>query len=238
MDKINKLKNLNLPEEEVDRIMRELINEKMDKEYKEKYAKMLKNEHGIERTAPPQAAEKKVDPKPSTKLISFPNFAKVAASLLLLAGAVYFVNLQLSENQNLLSAQEYIEMENLQYMDVVRGSGDESEIRSKAINSFQNDSFKESLRYYKQIPNGVKNAQDLFYQSYCQLKLGNNAEAAEGFQKCRSLLTFNDKLYPESSFYYVIALLQIGEVDKAKSAADSLDDKSWEAQELQKIYFK
>lgn len=234
MDRINKLKNSNLSEEEVDKILEEMINEKMDQESRERYAKLLKEKHGIERSAP-----KVEEVKKSSKILTFPNFAKIAASLILLAAAAYFISTNIGgENNKLLSAQAYIEKENLQYMDVIRGTSEESEIRSNAIKAFQNKSFSESLTFYEQIPSEVKTTEDLFYQSYSQLKLGLNQKAITGFDRCTSLLDAGDKLKPESTFYYIISLLQAGEVEKAKAAKNALDKNSWEAKELSKISFK
>jgi hypothetical protein len=123
-------------------------------------------------------------------------------------------------------------------MDVVRGQKEESELRARAIETFQSKSYSESMRIFQQIPNEAKNATDFFYQSYCQLKLGMNEEAIEGFAKSKHLLNDGDQLYQESVFYFIIALIQNGEIEKAKIATDSLDNDSWEAQELEKINFK
>lgn len=188
-----------------------IISNKLDRDRRKKYEQILKEEYNVTKV------------EQQAKTFSLKSWLSIAASLLILVGAFYFINSMGSYDIKEVAQAEINELHIMADQTVMRkGEADFDEIRKLANQSYVKEDFVSALDQWRLLEAGQKtNQQDYLYMGICHLKLGNTKKALMQLKKVNDVSAFT----LEWNWVIALAYLENGNVEKAKEHLNTLIQK-------------
>jgi len=211
--------DLNTPSDKLDKLMKEILQEKFDKELKAKYENILANDYNVHRT---QVEESNSNSKP---------LIIVLFTLLTLALAGYFVMQNLRSDKN--QVNQYLAENQLHYQGTTRNeTANFDEIMSRAYVAFNQSQYKEFLQITATLSDLSK--EDLFFRGYARMRVENYKAALQDFESVLKETEPQQKYYEELLLYKAICLQKLDQASFDKFY-QKLNKSSWAKDELNKI---
>jgi len=231
MKKITDLNKANISEEDLEKGMKDLMNDKFNSELRAKYADKLKEEYQIERLETEQNQD--ADSRPEKSKTNF------LLPLLLIAvmaiGAFLIGKLKKSPTESRQDKIHQIMASNeIPYLETSRNESDINQIRNEASTSYEQKNYQQAISSFQKIEN--KTISDQFFLAYSYFKTEDYQNSSLEFEKLLTTFENQDQYLPESRLFKIISLLKINKNEEAKKAYEALPPNSWAKQKLSTIF--
>lgn len=202
-----------LDPQEMEQISNQLINAGLDFQQKEKWAKMLADEHGITR------------PVPAKTVRLMPSLLKIAAGILLLIGL--YLLWPKGTGTPSLEAQLalHLEADALPHSDVRKGPSDLEDLQQSFIDAYNAEDYTQAVTLGNQLvqQETTKSNENLFYLALSHFYLKNYDEARSILAPLQSEIPEGRPFRQESAWFLSLAYLKLGEFDKAEPLLKELE---------------
>lgn len=228
MKKIEKYLEGAVTEQEADELTRHLLKNKFDKETRNRWKQMLKEDYHLDRSGNSQGGAK-------TFRLG-PIIMSVAAGMLLLIGVfgVYQWGQETSANQ--LVAQ-HLEQDNLTYNVVRKDTASQLPIRQKFSEAYNQGDYHPAVQFGEELlRTAVVNTDDYFFLGLSYLYLNDFPGAVSYLKEARDMVGPKGRFSGEINWFLSLAYVQNGDLEAAKKLlqliAEGGDWRSKEAAEL------
>lgn len=236
MKKLIDFNREDLSSEELEKGMSDLMNDKFNKELKEKYSRKLKNEYGITPDDHNQQQDSDITSVPAEESSSIKWLLPLLLIGVLSIGAYFMTQTTNKESQPQSTEQlvnQYFASNEIQYIDNNRANEDIDEARAQAVKSFQNEDFVNAANSFNKIKK--KNVQDQFFQAYSLFRSQEYEKAAINFANFISNNRSQENYISESRLYQILSIIKLEQFAKAKLLYNNLVEGSYEKKELESI---
>lgn len=224
--RIEEFLDINTTGVKLDKLMKEMLQEKFDKELKIKYQDKLAREYNVHRT-------EVLSNKPKS---SVPKYLYMLLFMMTGLAIGYFALKNLSQNSNSNkenTVEHYLAENKMPYQGATRSDHPGfNKAKSNVYVSFNQSDYKTFLADLSAISDLSK--EDFFFRGYANMRLENYTEALQDFEFILKSIEPHDKYYEELLLYKAICLRQSDEV-MFKKFYQKLNKSSWAIDELKKI---
>jgi hypothetical protein len=227
MDKLKQYSSGNMKDEDMEKITERLINQKFDKEKKDAWKQLLKEQYGIEKEALPQT---------SNNIVFIRRLVAVAAALGLLISAFFLFRSPQPTYQQL--ADNYIEELPIMADQLVfrKGQFQEEATRISANEAYIKQNFEAAIGYWEElITNNTANNYDRFYLgvSYLRQKISQPNQAIDLLLQSKEQVP---SLEQETNWILSLAYIRAGDVNNARTLLQSIvSEQAYMAEKAQEL---
>lgn len=195
-----------LDPKEMEQISTELINAGLDFERKEKWSKMLAEEHGIERPVPTK----------TRRLI--PTLLKIAAGIVMLIGLYLFWPTSTSADSLQAQLALHLEADALPHSDVRKGPSDLEDLQQSFIDAYNAEDYRQAVALGDQLiqQETAKSNENRFYLALSHFYLKDYETAQTLLATLNTQIAAGRPFSQESKWFLSLALLKLEEIDQAK----------------------
>lgn len=241
MKNIKKLISTDLTENEMDAKMSDILKDKFNQDLRAKYAKKLKEQHGITKTGitteTGQSSTQQAKQADKSKF----SVAKILIPLLIIGTLLVGYNMMNQKAETTKPAnteeqvQQFFASNEVNYIDNTRTEGKSDKARTAAIELFQQKKYRKAGETFTEVDPTRKTVQDNYYQAYSQLRAGQSMDAALGFGKVLRATNEGENYHPEAQLYQIISFIALKDFAKAKTLYGELKENSWAHKKLSSI---
>lgn len=221
-NKLRKITDTHLDEEEMDAILGKAIQAKFDAELRKGLEKSLRQDHNLTRE------NQRIGLKERNGKRRLFVWAAVAASLaiLILAWSVFYPSP--GNVQELASG--YLATSEIYHSGALKGNTHNEEARMQAIRSFNAGEYVQAEQYFSSI--GEKTDEDVFYSGISSLY---DKKYKEAIAKLQSLTGTESRYQEEANWYLAIAYILDGDQAAAKGLLSTMEPSSWNYDKTRKL---
>jgi len=213
--------NASTTSQRLDHLMKEILQNKFDSELKNRYEESLKTNYDVYRDRPSQASSNKL-------------WKAIAAVAILATMVLSYVVLQQMEPENdKTKVQQYLAENVMLYHGVSRSAElPNNKAREMAYEAFNNGNYEAFINRIQ--TSSPLTTEDKFFQAYAKMITENYTTAVAEFKTINASLVAGQDYYDESNLYYAICL-QLTNPEEYSKLYETLKDKSWVKQQLDKL---
>lgn len=223
MKDVQKYKDPNITNEELEALTKKMINAKISRDKKERWAEILENEHGVRRGAV----------KPGRRISLA--WVAAAASILVLAVALFQL-----WNPNHLSATDqamsYLQEEKILGPQTRKGAVEVEPLSQKAFEDYNTGNFQQAINLWKDIEDqGGMHVDDYFFNGMSHIHLGGYQAAIENFRQVRTHANGYPKYQQETTWMLALVLIKTGQTEEAKKELRQVIADGWRKDKAEKL---
>lgn len=170
---------------------------------------------------------------------SKPKFLFPLLLIAVMLGGYFLLNNKTSSPTSPADTQEQVQQffasNEVEFIDNNRSGNQTNESRAAAIRNFQNKKYRKAAENFSQIDRSLKTTQDIFYQAYSHLRVGQTMDATLGFGRVAAATKKGDNYHHEAKLYQILSIIELKDIKKAKSLYNQLETGSWEKTKLKPI---
>ncbi len=219
-DRLGKFIDGKMNQNDMDTYMQNLLVDKFDKRIRQQYEKELANKYDVRK-------------KSSGRTISIYKWLSYAAVFVLVLGAVFIFNTIEKELPIDKRAMAYLNENPLDYNGTIRGT-EENDLPFKL---FQEGKYSKAIVAWgtKAETSVLTNEENTFY-CYALIQESKFDQAHRLADQSLSTMKSEDDWFSELAVYNILALCLDNKQEQAHSKFESLDEGSWEEQQLKYIF--
>lgn len=209
-----------LDPQEMEQISNELINAGIDFQKKEKWAKILADEHGIKR------------PTPAKTIRLLPALLKIAAGFLLLLGLYVLWPKDTSTNSLQAQLAFHLEEDALPHSDVRKGPSNLEDLQQSFIDAYNAEDYTKAVTLGNQLTQEetAKSNENSFYLALSHFYLKNYEAARSILAPLQLEIQQGRPFSQESKWFLSLAHLKLGEIDRAEPLLKELQaEEAWKS---------
>lgn len=228
MKELQKYSDPNISQEELDSLTRQLLNAKISRDKKQRWAQVLEQERGF----------KKGD-NPSLKIVSSNKVLRwslsvAAAVLLLIAAAVFLWNPAQPSASEL--ALQYMAEEKIMGPQTRKGDVEVEALSQQAFDFYHAGKYAEAIEQWKQLEAlGSMQTEDYFFNAMSFLKTSQLPEAINYFRKVKQQADVSSKFQKEATWLLALSLVQNGDATEAKSLLQEVIADGWRREKAEAL---
>lgn len=223
MKDVQKYKDPNISEEELDALTGKLINAKISRDKKVRWAEILENEHGVRRGVV----------KPARRISTA--WLAAAASVLVLAVALFqlWKPAQLSATDQAMS---FLLEEKILGPQTRKGAAEPETLSQKAFENYNAGNFQDAIRLWKDIEDQKgMHVEDYFFNAMSYIHLGQYQEAIDNFRQVRTHAQGDPKYQQETTWMLALSLVKTGQTAEAKKELSRVITDGWRKEKAEKL---
>lgn len=221
MEDIKKYRQGNMQAEELDNFTRKFINAKFNADKKNRWKKMLKEQHDVDRNTP----NLKIKPKTKTRNLYMLAAAVAAAILLLIVANPIIQSFSAPSYEQL--ASNFIDQGFYENQEISKGEESVEQLKLNAIFAYNQKDFPTAIKYWEAVVSiGVVDETAYFFLGLSHLYNKTYDKAIANLQKVQSFENGN-KFEEETRWFLSLAYLKSGDLKNAKIALTSIDEGMW-----------
>ena len=219
MEDIKKYRQGNMQAEELDNFTRKFLNAKFNADKKNRWEKVLKEQHGVDRNTP------SLKPKTKTRKLYMLAAAVAAAILLLLVVNPIIQSFSSPSYEQL--ASNFIEQGFYENQDVSKGDENVEQLKLNAVFAYNQKDFPTAIKHWEAVvSSGSADGTAYFFLGLSYLYNKRYDEASTKLQKVGGFEDGN-KFKEETQWFLSLAYLKNGDLEDAKITLTSIEEGMW-----------
>ena len=221
MEEIKKYRQGNMQAEELDNFTRKFINAKFNADKKNRWEKMLKEQHDVDRNT----SSPKTKPKIKTRKLYMLAAAVAAAILLLIVANPIIQSFSAPSYEQL--ASNFIDQGFYENQEVSKGEENVEQLKLNAVFAYNQKDFPTAIKHWEAVVSSAAADETAYFflgLSHLYNKTYDNAitnlQKAQGFEN-------TNKFEEETRWFLSLAYLKNGDLENAKTALLSINEGMW-----------